>query len=193
MNNALPAPQIQPRSHLDEAKSRFGLSDPLEVIAKVAGDGNNEGVLLIFDELPPAVAADPVAVLFSLRALYSLGKKAQVEHILNGPAVNDGEFYLIKAKYLHGQGNIDQSLVFLEKALTLKSRNLDAEALHRDCLFYRAQCMSSRFDAAPSETNRKEALDTWYEVKTAVRKYPNHMYYGKAVSEMQRIGENSRP
>jgi tRNA A-37 threonylcarbamoyl transferase component Bud32 len=180
------------RSYLDETKARLGVSDPLEAMAKEAEAGKFESALKVYAELPPDAAADPSAQLFRLRSLYALGNTAQVAGILNAPSpVNDGEFFLIKAKSACDQGKIDLSLSLLDKALEVKARNLDAEELRRDCLFCRAQCMSRRFDTAPTEPNRKEALDSWFEVKNTVRKYPAHAYYKKAVSEMQRIGESS--
>jgi tetratricopeptide (TPR) repeat protein len=179
-----------PVSYLDQMKVKLGVSDPLEVLGKEADAGNYASALQIFDDLPGESAADPSARLFRLRALFGLGKMARAAEILNGPTIEDGEFYLIKAKLLRDQGKIDPALGLLEKAVAVRARNLDAESLRRDCLFCRAQCMSARFDSAPTETNRNDALDTWFEVKTAVRKYPNHTYYGKAVSEMQRIGKN---
>jgi serine/threonine protein kinase len=186
------APPQERRSYLDETKARLHLSDPLDVLAKEAEAGKYESVLMIFSDLPPDAAADPVARLFRLRSLYALGKKHEVAEILNGPsAINDGEFYLINAKVSCGQGKIDQSLLLLDKALEIKARNLNAEALRRDCLFVRAQCMSRRFDTTPTDANRKDALDSWFEVKNTVRNNPGHEYYKKAISEMQRIGENS--
>jgi eukaryotic-like serine/threonine-protein kinase len=179
-----------PVSYLDQMKMKLGVSDPLEVLGKVTESGNFASALQIFDDLPGESAADPSAQIFRLRALFGLGKTARVAEILNGPTIDDGEFYLIKAKFLRDQGKIDPALGLLEKAVAVRARNLDAESLRRDCLFCRAQCMSTRFDSSPTETNRKDALDTWFEVKTAVRKYPNHTYYGKAVLEMQRIGNN---
>jgi serine/threonine protein kinase len=188
---AIAAPSHQRRSYFDEAKARLGLSDPLEVITKEAEAGNYAGVLRIFGDLPPEVAADPVAQLFQLRALYALGKTIDAAKILNGPVINDGEFYLIKAKIACNQGNVDQSLLLLDKSLAVRAYNLDAETLRRDFLFWRAQCLTRRFDAAPADANRRDALDAWFEVKNAVRKNPAHEYFGKAVSEMQRIGEAS--
>jgi serine/threonine-protein kinase len=178
-------------SYLDEAKARLGMSDPLDVLAKETEDGKYESTLMIFNDLPSAAAQDPVARLFRLRALYALGKKQQVAEILGNQAeISDGEYYLIKAKISCEQGKIDQSLSLVDKALSVKARNLDAQALHRDCIFCRAQCLTRRFDNSPTDANRKDALDSWFEVKNTVRKYPGHEYNTKAVAEMQRIGEN---
>ncbi len=178
-------------THLADSQARLGVIDPLDVLAKEAGAGRYESIIEIYAELSPDAAADPAALLFRLRALYALGKTAQVAQILSASAaISDGEYYLIKAKLANSQGNIDQSLLFLDKALSVKARNLDAETLYRDCAFWRAQCLSRRFDAAPTDANRRDALDSWFEVKNSVRKNPSHEYFAKAVSEMQRIGEN---
>jgi serine/threonine protein kinase len=179
------------RSYLDEAKSRLGISDPLEVLAKEAEDGDPAGVIRIFDDLPADVARDPSAQLFRLRALFALGKTTQAAEILNGESpINDGEFYLIKAKYACDRGNTDQAIQLLDKAAAVKARNLNAELLRRDCLFWRAVCLTRRFDAQATDANQRDALDGWFEVKNAMRKNTGHEYYRKAISEMQRIGDN---
>ncbi len=103
--------------------------------------------------------------------------------------IDDGEYYLIKAKLSYAAGDAGQALKTLEKSVTIRARMLDAETVHRDYLFYRALCLGRVFDQAPSDDNRKTALDAWFEVKNYLRKIPDHSYFKKAVVEMQRIGD----
>jgi len=154
--------------------------------------GDFEKALQIYGKLPPIVAARKSTQLLRTRALYGLGKTMEAEQALNAQVIDDGEYYLIKAKLLARRGDCDQSLPILEKAIAIRTQYLDADVVHRDYLYCRALCQSRLFDRDPSPENRKSALDGWFEVKNAVRRFPRHMYFGEAVSEMQRIGDVTR-
>ena len=162
-------------------------------MAKEAAAGNFAGVLQIFGDLPSPLAADKNAQLLRLRALYQLGKTMETAEVLNGPAIDDGEFYLVKAKFLFGNGATEQALAMLEKSVGMSAHFIESETLHREYFYTRALCLSRLFDQASSEENRKNALDGWFEVKNSMRKFPGHDYYKKAVSEMQRIGTGTVP
>jgi serine/threonine protein kinase len=175
-------------SYLEKMKASTGIGDPLELMAKQAGEGNYTGVLQLFQELPAPLAGEKNAQMLRLRALYQLGNTLEAAEILSGPAIDDGEFYLIKAKFLFGKGALAQSLAMLEKSVGVTAHFIEPETVHRDYFYYRALCLSGLFDQVPSDDNRKNALDSWFEVKNAMRKFASHEYYKKAVSEMQRIG-----
>jgi eukaryotic-like serine/threonine-protein kinase len=165
----------------------------LEVFEREVESGNFEKALQLYGRLPAPVVQQKNAQLLRLRALYGLGRTAEVGEALDARTIDDGEYYLIKAKFLIRRGDCSQSLAILEKSMTVRAQFLDADVVRRDYLYCHAQCLSRRYDEAPSPENRKVALDAWFEVKNAVRRLPRHMYYTEAVSEMQRIGEVSRP
>jgi hypothetical protein len=69
---------------------------------------------------------------------------------------------------------------------------MDYEQLKREAHYYQALCATAAFDAAPSESTYKAALDAWYQVRSALRGDPGHRYNQRARSETQRIGETFR-
>jgi serine/threonine protein kinase len=168
------------------------LSASVESFEKEMESGSFENALQLFVQLPPEAVAQKNAQLLRLRALYGLGRTAEAEDVINSQTIDDGEYYLIKAKCLVRRGDCDEVMSILEKSIAVRSRNLDADVVRRDYLYCRAKCLSRRFDTEASQENRKAALDGWFEVKNAVRRFPHHMYFNEAVSEMQRIGAVSR-
>jgi serine/threonine protein kinase len=163
-----------------------------ESFADEVESGSLEKALQLFAKLPPAIAAQQNTQLLRLRALYGLGRTDEVGRIMEARTINDGEYYLIQAKYLVRRGDCDRSLPILDKCITVRARYLDADVVRRDYLYCRALCLSLRFDREPSPENRKAALDGWFEVKNSVRRLPRHRYFNEAVSEMQRVGDMSR-
>ena len=139
----------------------------------------------------PHKSKNPTRPGFSIAFVVCNGKTAEVTAFFKKTVIEDGEYYLIKAKYLFGQGLIDQALAPLEKSIKTGTLLLDAESLRRDYLYYRAS-VSTVFLTDPREESRKAALDGWFEVKNFLRGSPNHEYYQKAVMEMQKLGAHSR-
>jgi hypothetical protein len=178
---------LPPLSYLTALQRSTGIKDPVELMAREAGANNFDGVLRIYEELSPASASETDARLLRLRALFALGKTADVDRLLKQP-INDGEFYQIKARHFLDKGYISEALTLLEKSSTLAARQIDATVFRRDYLYYRARCLGRLFEQSPTEENRKKALDGWFEVKNALRMHPRNSYFRKAVSEMQRIG-----
>jgi serine/threonine protein kinase len=163
-----------------------------EMFEKEMESANFENALQLFQKLPSKVAVQKNAQLLRLRALFNLGRMAEAGKIIHTQIIDDGEFFLIQAKYLNRQGDCDHSMKVLEKCLAVRARYLDADVIRRDYLYYRALCLSRRFDQQRSQENRKSALGAWFEVKNAVRNFPHHRYFNEAVSEMQRIGDEAR-
>jgi serine/threonine protein kinase len=189
------APAINKPSspYLDALKSSTGLTDPLEIMAREATAGNHSGVLNIYRGLPPALANGITARILRLRALFALGKRVEVAQVFLEPAINDGEFYQLKARYLINKGEIGEALLFLDKSITVSAAQIDATVLRHDYLYYRALCLSRLFERSPAEEYRKNALGAWFEVKNSLRKNPDHAYFRRAVSEMQKIGSSAQP
>jgi tRNA A-37 threonylcarbamoyl transferase component Bud32 len=191
-----PAPPInaaKPQvSYLAGLEKSTGLSDPIELMSREAGARNFAGVLRIYSELSPMLAAGDDARLLKLRALFALGKMIDVADMLK-QTINDGEFYQIKARFMFNNGDIKEALALLEKSTSLAARQIDASVLRRDYLYYRALCLSRLFEKSPTEEYRKNALDGWFEVKNALRQNPEHAYFRKAVAEMQKIGNPTSP
>jgi tetratricopeptide (TPR) repeat protein len=190
-SSKLPSAPAGKAKQVDEPKAQPVASTPVtfEMFEKEVESGNFENALQLFRKVPKEAAEQKNAQLLLLRALYGLGRVAEAGALITTHNIDDGEFYLIKAKYLVRRGDCDQSMNLLEKSLAVHARYLDADVIRRDYLYCRATCLSRRFDQNPSLENRKTALDAWFEVKNAVRRFPSHQYFGDAVAEMQRIGD----
>jgi tRNA A-37 threonylcarbamoyl transferase component Bud32 len=203
-NTAVPTPKLpvrdeahervlakQPRepiSYLDSMKTVNGIDDPVQLMVDEAGAGRFKNVLRLFADLPLPLAANRYAQLLRLRALLRVGKLKEADEIVRTTTIDDGEFYLIKSQVILENGDPDRALATIEKSVGVPAHFFEGEALRREYFYCKALCLSRLFDRSPSEENRKSALDSWFEVKNAMRTFPDHAYYRKAVSEMQRIG-----
>jgi serine/threonine protein kinase len=167
--------------------------DPLEDFTREIEAGNYAGALSMFDKLPSGEAVEKTSQILRLRALCALGKTTEAWQSLGNLAMDDGELFLIKARLLIDKGETAQALQCLEKSVQVGARMVEASSLRRDYLYFRAVCMTRAYEGAPTGERRKDALDGWFEVKNSLRKYPNHAYFRKAVSEMQRIGNGAPP
>jgi serine/threonine-protein kinase len=165
--------------------------DPLEAFTREIEAGNYSAALDLFDKLPSEEAVEKSAQILRLRALCALGKTAEAWQSIGNLALDDGELFLIKARLLMEKGDAAQALQCLEKSVQVGARMVDPATIRRDYLYYRAVCMTRAYEASPTDERRKDALDGWFEVKNSLRKYPNHAYFRKAVSEMQRIGSGA--
>jgi hypothetical protein len=130
--------------------------------------------------------------LYRMRMFEGLGDKTNLEQILLTQAVDDGEFYLAKAKYYYNTGNSEKCLAYLDACSKSRCEILDPVTLRQDILYYKALCYSKEFDSHPSRATMKNALDSWFEVKLLFRSMPVHNYFKKAESEMQRIGDRAK-
>lgn len=165
----------------------------LEAFIKETEAGNYTAALEIFEKLPRSDALEKTAQIVRLRALYALGKTADASRTLDNLAMDDGELFLIKARMLIDKGETSPALQCLEKSVQTGALLIEAGALRRDYLYYRAVCMTRQYEESPTEERRNNALDGWFEVKNSLRKYPDHAYFKKAVSEMQKIANSVIP
>jgi serine/threonine protein kinase len=165
-----------------------GGGDPLESFIKEAEAGKYASALAKFDSLPPGLASNEAARVLRVRSLRALGRSAEALRVLSGEAMDDGEFYLIEARLLLELGETSRVAQCLDKSVTMDARMMEPETFRREYLFCRALCATRQYEESPNESGRKRALDGWFEVKNSLRKYPDHAYFRKAVSEMQKIG-----
>jgi hypothetical protein len=184
----IPAPSPKSGTYIDNMEEKYGISDSIELMINEAGTGNYQSVLKIYNELSAQQQSSDQARLLQLRSLFATGNNTGVTAFFERTVIEDGEYYLIKAKYLFGQGSAALALAPLEKSVKTGTLLLDAESLRRDYLYYRASCFSSFFERAPGKETCKTALDGWFEVKNLMRSSPSHEYYQKAVVEMQKLG-----
>jgi hypothetical protein len=186
------APQNTGATFIDELKNQFGTQDVLDLFVKEIKLGRYEEASKVFDYVPPGQQQTKTALLYRMRMFEGLGDKTNLEQVLLTQAIDDGEFYLAKARYYYGAGNSEKCLVYLDACAKSRCEILDPVTLRQDLLYYRALCYSKEFDSHPSRATMKNALDSWFEVKLLFRSMPDHAFFKKAENEMQRIGDRAK-
>jgi hypothetical protein len=177
---------------LDELKSQFGTQDILDLFVKEVKLERYEEASKVLTYVPLQEQQSKAATLYRMRMFEGLGDKTNLEQILLTQTFDDGEFYLAKARYYYRAGNSEKCLSYIDACSKSRCEFLNPAALHQDILYYKALCYSKEFDSHPSRATMKNALDSWFEVKLLFRSSPEHAYFKKAESEMQRIGDSAK-
>jgi hypothetical protein len=186
------APQLVAVSLIDELKNQYGTADLLELFVKEIKLGRYQEALTVFNALPIQQQQSKTAVLYQIRMLEGLGDNSGLDKLLQSQSIDDGEFYLAEAKSFFRTKNLEKCLYFLDASSKSHCEVINPVAIRQDVLYYRALCYSCEFDGHPGQATMKNALDAWFEVKLQFRSTPEHNYYQKAVSEMQRIGDKAK-
>jgi hypothetical protein len=181
--------QAKPASLLESLQEKYSTPEILVIMEKELKAGKFLNVLTLFDMLQSDQSHAPQAQILKLRALEKAGKEGMLAQFLQSATVNDGEFVLEKAKLSFRNRSYDECKRMLVKSLTLPHAFIDYEALKQEVYYYTALCATARFDAAPAEQTYKEALDSWWQLRTALRANPDHEYNKKAIAELQRMAK----
>lgn len=174
-------------SFLDTLRIRYGVADIEAIFVKECERGAFATALQVYDSLPAQQARTTAVLLYRLRALEAAGSPDAYNRTLMETPLDDGEYFLRQARLEIAQGNLDRALALIEKSHSVPCRLLDEAQRRVDVLFLRAQCNSMVFDRAPARETMEKAMDSWFEVKAALRNRPDHQYYRTAVNEMQRL------
>jgi len=186
-----PAPRQQ-KSFADMMMERHGTNDMLEIMVAEYNRGNFLNASNAFKMLSADQAQAPKAIIYNMRTLSALGQTAQLRQLLTSTTLSDGEVYLEKAKLAYHDGRVSEAVRLLEESLRSPRLYMDSEKLRREIYYYHALCATAHFDANPTESSYKGALDAWWQVRNELRTSPAHKYNQTAVDETQRIGEKYR-
>jgi serine/threonine protein kinase len=178
-----------PATVADSMKNLYGAADLLDIIEKESAKKNWPIVLSLFDALSPDQARSDQAIVFKIRALDGAGMGAGLDEFLRQTTLNDGEIYLAKAKVCLHKGDYSGCRKCLDKSLNTAHPFIEYSVLKREVLYYTALCSTAQFDANPSESAYKEALDAWWQLRSVLHSEPGHEYNKKAAEELQRIGK----
>ena len=173
-------------------KQQYGTEDLADIFVKEVKIGHYQQALRVYSLLSPREKDSKPVVLFQLRLFETLNEHGRAAQILAVSAVEDGEFYLDKAKQYFRENNTAKCLAYLDLSAKTRCDFLSPATLRQELLFYKAQCYGREFDSHPSKTTMQNALDSWFEVKLLFRSTPEHNYFQKAVLEMQRIGDRGK-
>ena len=184
---AVSAPSPDERM-VEELKAQYGTSDMVALFVGEVKAGHFGQAIRIFALLSQEQSQTKKAALFHLRLLIGLNDRDELKKALFTAPIDDGEFYLEKARFYFDERSIAQCLANLEIGSKTPCAFSDPAAVRQEILFYRALCYSNEYDANPSQARLKKAMDAWFEVKFQFRLSPDHPHYQKAVAEMQRLG-----
>ena len=103
--------------------------------------------------------------------------------------INDGEFYLSKAKFLYEKKQYQRALWLLENIKTTPAVLMKKKTLRREMLFYIAKCNTGFFDSNPTLERQKSALQSWFDVKSEFRNNQGHPYFIEANRKIREISK----
>jgi hypothetical protein len=186
--NKGPAPDL----FVAELKQMYGTDDLADIFVREVKTGHYPEALKVFGMLSLGQKESKPVVLFRLRTLEATGGQNAVAQVVAMQSIDDGEFYLARARQYYREGNTAKCLAFLDLSGKTRCEFLSPATLRQEALYYRALCYSREFDSHPSKMTMQTALDSWFEVKLQFRATPEHNHFRKAMLEMQRIGDKGK-
>jgi len=159
----------------------------MSIFTREVESGQYKNALEVYESLSPQESSVDKAMIFRIRALKGLGRRSELNSLFSRTDIKDGEFYLEKAKFLFNQGRISEALNYLDLCSRTPGMYVNSSTLRLERLYFTAQCRSRQFDQNPTAVIKRDALDSWYEVKSALQTSKDHRYYKEADAEMQRI------
>ena len=174
-------------SLIDQLKRKHGTNDLMSIFTREVESRQYKNALEVYESLSPQESSVDKAMIFRIRALKGLGRRSELNSLFSRTDIKDGEFYLEKAKFLFNQGRISEALNYLDLCSRTPGMYVNSSTLRLERLYFTAQCRSRQFDQNPTAVIKRDALDSWYEVKSALQTSKDHRYYKEADAEMQRI------
>jgi serine/threonine protein kinase len=175
------------KAFLEILQDKYGTNDTLAIMEKEWRAKNFTHVLSIYDLLSKEPAHSSQAIILTLRSLEALDERERLADFIGKNDLNDGEFYLAKAKEALRNHNLPGARLMLEVSLSSPHAFVDYDFLKREVCFAAALVATSEFDDNPNERTYKDALDAWWLLKSTLRSDPDHVYNKKAAAEMQRM------
>jgi hypothetical protein len=185
-------PAARPRRPFSQAEllqEKYSTNDYLVIMGKELKVKNYQNILGLYDMLPKEQARTTQALIYKMRALEKTQNLGRLAQFLESNTISDGEFLLAKAIFSFKNQRYDECKKFLAQCMSLPHAYIDYDILKQEVYYYTALCVTAQFDASPTEQNYKEALDSWYQLRAALRLTPDHEYNKKASSELQRMAK----
>jgi hypothetical protein len=181
-----PAQQKPLKTELSE---KYGTADPLEIMQKELSNKKFITVLKLYEGLPGSQAKSGQALILKMHALEGAGNGTALAEFFRQASLNDGEFYLGKAKCAYKTKDYAGCRKLLDQSLSSPHSFTEYDILKREVYFYMARCATALFDNDPNEQTYKNALDAWWQLRSALRSDPLHEYNKKAGDELQRMAK----
>jgi serine/threonine protein kinase len=177
-------------SLIDKLKVRYHTSDIMAIFSQEVEAGHFTNALTVYKLLAPGQADLKKAKLYRLRALKGAGDNDAVKNFVAGNNINDGEFYLEKARWCYVAKDYSQAWELIKRAAVSPAAYMEGSAFRELLLYSKATCASALYDKKPNSDTRKEAMEAWFDVKSQLKMSPEHKYFIKADVEIRRISTN---
>lgn len=176
-------------TRLTAMEEKYGTNIPLEIIGNANLRGNYNDVLYIYDQLGEEEKKSNRALVTYLHALIVTNNDKKLKALLENPTIkiNDGEFYLAKARLALEKGDLVSTEQYLDKSQKVPCLFLDRQIKKQKINYYLAKSATKKFDRQPSEESYKNALEKWHLLKREMKTNTQHIFFKEAELEMQRI------
>ncbi len=144
-------------------------------------------VLELHERAPADIAGSTKGLIYKLKALQGAGNSGALGRFLQARDVADAEFHIAKAMWLCDRGKPRRAQQYYEKAMKTPGGYLSPIALEQRRMLCRARVATALYEKNPSSSTKKEAMDSWYEIKLRLQSRPNHSLYRTADAEIRRI------
>ncbi|MFC1476512.1 serine/threonine-protein kinase [Fibrobacterota bacterium] len=176
-----------PKNFLVKFFKKYNTSDYLVVMREEDFIKNYDNVLKVYNSLTPKQAGTKEVNLYRHRAI--VGTQGNSRAYYDNTNINDGEFYLSKAKFLYEKKQYQRALWLLENIKTTPAVLMKKKTLRREMLFYIAKCNTGFFDSNPTLERQKSALQSWFDVKSEFRNNQGHPYFIEANRKIREISK----
>jgi serine/threonine protein kinase len=149
--------------------------------------GRPGDALAVLGALAPGIALTTELKMIQFHALAKMGNDRAYSNYLLSQDINDGEFCIAKALYFCTAGETGKARLFYDRSMKMPAEFADAAQMEESRMYCKALIASALFSASPSDETKKEAMDSWYDIKLHFRQLPSHPWYQKADAEIHRI------
>lgn len=173
---------------VENLKKEYNTGDQIFIMQQEDLKKHFKNVIHVYTTLPKSLAVSKEARLLRHRAFVGLNQinKSYFDTTFH---INDGEFYLSKAKYYYKTKQYQQALWILELIKTAPATLINEDTLHNNVLLFKARCNSQLFFSNPKPEGKKTALKSWFDVKNEFRENQQHPYFLEANNEIRNISK----
>jgi len=182
-----PAPVQISGTSTESLRQQYHTSDMMRIYTGEIDAGHYANAMQVFRKLSADDANSKKGKIYWLRLLKGSSDDAGMRTFFMSNDIYDGEFYLEKARYYYnGSDNINAN-EFIRRASKTPCQFLSQHQFRQQLLYVKALNASAIFDQTKLADMKKEALDSWRDVKSIFSKNPDHPFSHKAEAELNRL------
>lgn len=146
-------------------------------------------VMKLYAALPDADQNRDSFLILKLRGLAAIGDLKALGEFFSAHTINDGEYYLLLARYYHGMHNLTATLNALDRAETTPVKLSKGSRIFLEILYDKARVFTDLYYQYPSGSKKRKAIKTWKSVKSAYEDNPSHVRYIEAGQKIASLEE----